>query len=57
MTESMRKHTPQIRPVVFFQGISGARDRRAHLENGMRTTLERLAEKFGAELGDGGAIP
>ncbi|MFF4139541.1 SRPBCC domain-containing protein [Streptomyces mirabilis] len=46
VTESLRKHSPQIRPVVFLQDISGARDRPAHLENGMRTTLERLAAKF-----------
>ncbi len=46
MTESLRKHTPQTRPVLFLQKLSGARDRRAHLENGMRTALERLADKF-----------
>ncbi|MET7440271.1 SRPBCC family protein [Streptomyces sp. NPDC005496] len=46
VTEAMRKHTAQIRPVVFLQDVSGARDRRAHLAAGMRTTLERLAARF-----------
>lgn len=46
VTEAMRKHTAQIRPVVLLQDVSGARDRRAHLAAGMRTTLERLAARF-----------
>ncbi|KAF0845202.1 hypothetical protein [Nocardia caishijiensis] len=46
VTETMRKHTRQIRPVVFVQDISGARDRRAHLETGMATTLANLAARF-----------
>lgn len=46
VTETMRKHAPQLRPVVWLQDLSGARDRRAHLERGMATTLERLAERF-----------
>lgn len=47
VTETMRKHAPQLRPVVWLQDVSGARDRRAHLERGMATTLQRLAERFG----------
>ncbi|MFE5284878.1 SRPBCC family protein [Nocardia sp. NPDC056611] len=46
VTESFRKQDPQIAPIVFMQDISGAHDRQAHLTNGMRVTLERLAEKF-----------
>lgn len=46
VTETMRKYTRQIRPVVFLQDISGARDRRAHLEAGMTATLANLAERF-----------
>ncbi|MFD4592755.1 SRPBCC family protein [Streptomyces rubiginosohelvolus] len=46
VTAAMRKHTPQVRLVVLLQDLSGARDRRAHLERGMRTTLERLAARY-----------
>jgi putative intracellular protease/amidase len=46
VTETMRKHQPQMRAVVFLQDISGARDRRSHLKKGMTATLQRLAERF-----------
>ncbi|WP_245541512.1 SRPBCC family protein [Smaragdicoccus niigatensis] len=46
VTESIRKHTKQIRPVVLLQDMAGATDRSDHLRDGMRTTLERLAAKF-----------
>lgn len=46
VTETMRKHAPQLRAVVLLHDIVGARDRRSHLERGMTATLERLAERF-----------
>ncbi|WP_344989998.1 SRPBCC family protein [Tsukamurella soli] len=46
VTETMRKHTPQIRPVVILQDMSGARDRRQNLREGMTSTLEALKRRF-----------
>lgn len=46
VTETMRKYTRQIRPVVWSQDLAGARDRRAHLRAGMTTTLDNLAARF-----------
>ncbi|MDO9457832.1 SRPBCC family protein [Nocardioides sp.] len=43
VTESMRKEHPQPAPIRWLQRLAGVRDRAAHLEAGMTTTLERLA--------------
>lgn len=43
VTESMRKDDRQPAPIRWMQRLAGVRDRSAHLEAGMTTTLERLA--------------
>lgn len=47
VTELMRKHRPQLRPIVFLQDRVGVTDRRGHLEAGMRATLDNLASVVG----------
>ena len=46
VTESMRKQRRQLRLIVLLQDLAGARDRQAHLQAGMETTLVRLAGRF-----------
>jgi len=44
VTETMTKQQPQYAPVRWIQSAVGVPDRGAHLREGMRATLDALAE-------------
>ncbi|MCW2855533.1 MAG: hypothetical protein JWR52_1148 [Marmoricola sp.] len=49
VTESIRKEDPQYAAIRTMQNMVGVRDRGTNLREGMRTTLDRLAESFGPD--------
>lgn len=50
VTETMRKDGEQLGPIRAMQRLAGVRDRHAHLQAGMTTTLERLAASAEKEI-------
>ena len=50
VTETMRKDDEQPGHIRALQRLAGVRDRRAHLDAGMTTTLERLAASADKEI-------
>ncbi|MFE5284874.1 DJ-1/PfpI family protein [Nocardia sp. NPDC056611] len=46
VTESMHKVDAQLAPIRWIQNAVGVRDRAAHLQSGVETTLDRLVSHF-----------